>query len=289
VTASRRLDFFIGFSSATAVLGSTGQVHYAAANAALDAVIALRQARGEAATSIAWGPWADAGMASDEFRNALARVGIASFRPEEALRTLPLIMDGRRAHVVAAKADWSAFRPFFENGRARRFLELLGNGTLLNGSGTQQPVSHPPLIRGVPPGQLLQSLEQVSPRERPDQVLSYVRGLAGMVLRTGVAQLPNPHTLAKDLGFDSLLAVEFCRILGISVGQALPQTLLFEHPTLEDVANYLCREVLRINPLERPAPAAVADDRTQKMAQVRELSDDEVLAEITQAYHRLQG
>jgi phthiocerol/phenolphthiocerol synthesis type-I polyketide synthase E len=59
------LDFFVLFSSRTAVLGGPGQVDYCAANAFLDAFAAWRTAGGSApVTAVAWDTWRETGMAA---------------------------------------------------------------------------------------------------------------------------------------------------------------------------------------------------------------------------------
>ena len=63
VTATRKLDWWVGFSSVASLLGSPGQAAYACANAWLDALVAWRRASGLPATSINWGQWSDVGVA----------------------------------------------------------------------------------------------------------------------------------------------------------------------------------------------------------------------------------
>ena len=68
--ADEPLDFFVLFSSGSAVVASPQLGEYAAANACLDAVAERRRAAGKPALSIAWGPWGEAGMLFDAARQA---------------------------------------------------------------------------------------------------------------------------------------------------------------------------------------------------------------------------
>ncbi len=68
------LDVFVGFSAFSAVLPAPGQGNYAAANAALDALIRQRRARGASGLTLNWGPWSEVGFAATEYgRRAHAR------------------------------------------------------------------------------------------------------------------------------------------------------------------------------------------------------------------------
>ncbi|MFD0428353.1 SDR family NAD(P)-dependent oxidoreductase [Streptomyces zhihengii] len=82
LTAGMPLGLFVVFSSIAATWGSGGQSAYAAGNAFLDAWVQHRRERGLVGTSLAWGPWAGAGMAArGEAEQGLRRRGLAPWTP----------------------------------------------------------------------------------------------------------------------------------------------------------------------------------------------------------------
>ncbi|MEV4300879.1 SDR family NAD(P)-dependent oxidoreductase, partial [Microbispora rosea] len=83
------VDAFVVFSSISGIWGSAEQAAYGAANAALDALVARRWAYGLPGTAVAWGPWAQVGMAADdEIATQLRRRGLSPMDPAHALTAL---------------------------------------------------------------------------------------------------------------------------------------------------------------------------------------------------------
>ncbi|MGW5348880.1 beta-ketoacyl reductase, partial [Streptomyces sp. NPDC004050] len=109
------LSAFVLFSSMSGMTGAAGQANYAAANAHLDALAEQRRAAGLAATSLAWGPWAEGGMAADEALDArMRREGLPPMAPETAMAVLrQTIASPADAALLVADVDWERFGPAF--------------------------------------------------------------------------------------------------------------------------------------------------------------------------------
>ncbi|MFF4484970.1 SDR family NAD(P)-dependent oxidoreductase [Streptomyces sp. NPDC001544] len=97
---SHDLDWWVFYSSAAALLGSPGQSAYAAANAWLDAIAQRRRAEGRPATSIAWGPWREAGAAPENPALAMESLTVA-----EGLDALQTLVVHRHTHTGVVHLD----------------------------------------------------------------------------------------------------------------------------------------------------------------------------------------
>jgi acyl carrier protein len=96
------------------------------------------------------------------------------------------------------------------------------------------------------------------------------------VLGLEAAQTVDVQRPLKELGIDSLMAVELRNVLksDLALDGGLPATLVFDYPTVDGIAHFLARDVLG---LETPSSAAAREPATATvLSRVEDLSDEEV-------------
>ena len=222
------LDWFVVFSSASALLGAAGQANYAAANRALDAVAIRRRAAGLPATTINWGAWADAGMAArlpeTEWRR-LADHGVRGLRDPEAIAALESVLTDGRPQTLVAAIDWGRFTGTIPTA-ARPLLAELGQGQ-------RSSVTSTPTI------DLYALLEAAAPHERTKVLRTVIDDNLVAVLGLDPGQPIDADQGLSELGMDSLMAVELSNRLAALVERDLPATLAFEHPTPRLLSDHL--------------------------------------------------
>ncbi|WP_197358122.1 type I polyketide synthase, partial [Streptomyces clavuligerus] len=242
------LDAFVLFSSVSAVWGSGRQGSYAAANAHLDALAEQRRSRGLAATSVAWGPWAGAGMAHGATGAALRRHGLVPMAPEAALTALQDILERGESGTVVADLDWARFTPAFTSARVGALLSELPEA--------QAPFGHP---SAPPPGSSAREPDADPPaavrarwrarlaplpgRERHRALTELVRTEAAAVLGHDTTASIAADRPFREIGFDSLTAVELRGRLAGATGLPLPATTVFDHPTAVSLGSRLYGEL----------------------------------------------
>ncbi|GAA3354209.1 hypothetical protein GCM10017744_011070 [Streptomyces antimycoticus] len=247
LTAHLDLDAFVLFSSFAGVVGGAGQGAYAAANAYLDALAVLRRGAGLAGTAVAWGPWAEAGMAVEGRAGERVRGGVvAAMDPALAVAALGWAVGHDEASLVVADVDWE---------RLASAHAASGGGALI--SDIPEALRHLTAVNSGAEAEaatFAEKLAGLSAAERNQAVLELVRGHAAAVLGHASAESVEPGRAFRDLGFDSLTAVELRNRLDIATGLRLPATLVFDYPSAAELADYLDTEAFGT---AQPAVAAV--------------------------------
>jgi NAD(P)-dependent dehydrogenase (short-subunit alcohol dehydrogenase family)/acyl carrier protein len=253
---TRDLDLaaFVLFSSVQGLLGGAGQANYAAANTYLDALAQHRRAGGLVATSLAWGPWAEGGMAAglgETDRRRFARVGIHALTPGQGLRLLDAALASGDACSVPLALDTAALRaagtgvpPLLRGLVPARVREAAGSGPSTSGE--------------TPGARLVARLVELDAPAQEKQLLALVRTEAAAVLNYDRAETVDARRSFKELGADSLSAVELRNRLGRATGLRLSATVVFDHPTPTALAGRLRAELF---PAAGPDVTESGEDR----------------------------
>ncbi|GAB7102344.1 hypothetical protein JCM4814A_06580 [Streptomyces phaeofaciens JCM 4814] len=233
------LDAFVLFSSISGIWGGGGQGAYAAANAYLDALAQQRRQHGRTATALAWGPWAEVGLAAADAAGEanLRRGGLRPLPPELAVTALQRALDADDSALAVADVVWEQFLPGFAVARPRPLLgDLPDVRNLLEAEGRQHTAA-------VEDSALVRRLRGLSDAERARTLLELVRTeVAGVLGHTSPDEVAAERPF-KELGFDSLTAVEFRNRLNTATGLGLPSTLVYDFPTAAVLAEHLGREL----------------------------------------------
>nr|QGA89388.1 type I polyketide synthase [Streptomyces conglobatus] len=231
LTRDLDLSSFVLFSSAAGILGAPGQGNYAAANAFLDALAQHRRAEGLPGQSLAWGLWARTsgvtGQLTDTDVDRMTRNGAEALSDEEGLQLFDTVHGADASVLVPMRLAVTRLRA--------RSGEV------------------PPLLRGLagtPHRRIAEAGGGASPRlaglsaaERERALLTMVRGDVAAVLGHATSQAIAAERSFRDLGFDSLTAVELRNRLNAATGLRLPATLIFDYPTPEALARHLNSEL----------------------------------------------
>jgi acyl transferase domain-containing protein len=288
LTRDLELDWFVLFSSLASMLGSPGQANHAAGNAFLDALAEVRRRRGAPALSINWGAWAEVGVAAErELIDRLSGMGVGAMSPAEGIALFDTVMraslSGRlsSSQVGVLPMMWDTYVKRVCAGRVPRFLSVVAQRARREGRSVEARATS-----AAPPERtLIDRLRSARPTERRELLIAYVREHVVRSLGLDGAQLVDVRRPLGELGIDSLMAIELrSRIAsGLGVSRSLPATLLFDYPSVEQIAGYLQRALLPEDAVE--ASATADNSRAATLAAVADLTDQEaealLLAELT--------
>jgi hypothetical protein len=232
LTRTAELTAFVLFSSAAGVFGNPGQGSYAAANAFLDALAAHRRALGLTAHSLAWGLWDGAdGMAADLAdgdRRRMDGTGVRPLSEADGLALLDASLATDTPSLVPVRLDLATLA-------SRADLPPLFDALVRRTGARPAAVDTAEALR--------RRLADTPADQREAALLEVVREQAAAILgHSGPQDVPAARPF-KELGFDSLSAVEFRNLLNAATGLHLPPTLVFDHPNATALAAELAAQL----------------------------------------------
>jgi polyketide synthase 12/candicidin polyketide synthase FscB len=251
LTRDADLAGLVLFSSVAGLLGGGGQASYAAANAHLDALAARRAARGLPATSVAWGLWEQAsGLTAHLDGTDRARLARGGLRPLPSADALALLDAAWRTGLPALAA--ARFGTRAPAGGADTVPPLLRD--LVRAPAARRTAATAPAPAAG--NGLRDRLAGLAPADRRRELLALVRAQAAAVLGHSAADTVAGDQAFKEIGFDSLTAVELRNRLTTATGVRLTATTVFDHPTPRALAEHLDASLAPAAPRVTGTPGA---------------------------------
>ena len=202
---------FVLYSAVGPLIDAAGQGSYAAANAFLDAFAVYRRGHGLPAVSMRWGMFRDGGMAArmtEAQQQRWVRKGLGWLDRDSGGAVFGAALTVDAPEVFAIELDRAERAP-----RERSATP--------SGSGAE----------------LVDRLRALPSHQRAAAAIDYVvTSVTSLLSLTGRADADVP---LRDVGLDSLSAIELRNTLTVAAGFSLPATLAFDHPTAAAIASYL--------------------------------------------------
>ncbi len=247
-SASRPLDWWVGFSSVASLLGSPGQAAYACANAWLDALVTWRRAAGLPASTINWGQWSEVGLA-----RAMSFGALDPISPAEGIEALETLLGGdlSRAGVARLRLDRAA-AAFPEIKNVGYFADMVAESDEMSTGGDW-------------PGP--QALEELDAADVAPVVIDRLRERTSAIMG-----YPDPSAVDVDqplteIGMDSLMAVRIRNTARADFGVEPPVALLLQGATLRDLAADLVGQLGRGEHDPHAGPDGLRDRAEQRARQ----------------------
>ncbi|MBI0300315.1 SDR family NAD(P)-dependent oxidoreductase, partial [Streptomyces sp. PRKS01-29] len=242
LTEGLDLSAFVLFSSASGVLGGAGQSNYAAANVFLDGLASWRRTRGLPGVSMAWGLWAEAsgmtGHLGEEDIRRISRSGVVPLATDEGLELFDAALVSDAVVPVLFRLDIPALRAQGA-GLPALFRDVVPGMTVRRVAGAGDAGADEVAAR------LRRRLVSMSEADQERFLLEeLIRVHVAAVLGHATSDAVEVGRPFKDLGFDSLTAVDLRARLSAETGLRLPATLVFDYPNPTVLAGYLRSEIL---------------------------------------------
>ena len=229
VTQDIELDYFIKFSSFSAVIGAVKQANYNAGNAFLDAFSHFRRARGLPSLTINWGALIGAGFVERNQKTAayLSKLGMKPYKMLDTQHVMSLLFPKSNAQVVASVVDWA---------------QLVKLSPALSTAPLYSKVVQKLSERGSG-GSVRPQVIAAQGEERLKILEEFIACQVANVFGTEVAKVDR-ETALTNIGLDSLMAIELMNRMESELGINLPMGSVLNGPNIKELAGNILELIL---------------------------------------------
>ncbi|GGR20606.1 type I polyketide synthase [Deinococcus ruber] len=267
LTLNDALEYFVCFSSVSALLGNPGQANYAAANTFLDALAGHRRGLGLPALSVNWGAVQGVGYLAHEAGVAarLEAAGVPPVPVGRLLAALEALLPTPAAGVGVADIRWPALASARGVALPPRLAGLRGAESADAGA-------------GVGSADFVETLRLLGEEERQALLLHRLAEQLARILGTSPGKL-DPDQAIMKMGVDSLMAVELGGQIQAETGVKIPPMKFVGGVTLRGLTEFVLEgleltpgepESTQPEPLQRPTADPVESLREDQLAALRE-------------------
>ncbi|KAF7455788.1 putative type I fatty acid synthase, partial [Cryptosporidium felis] len=224
---NKNLKTFVMYSSVSSGLGNVGQGNYSASNSCLDSLSEFRIKNGMCSKSIQWGPWDEDGMASG-IKKHLGIVGMTPISKNLGLNIMNDLFSSssdseisKYPTIMCLPIKWKNYIETIYSGEKIPFFSLIS---------TDKNERRQENIR----------LMKMSKEERDQYIEEQIISLTKSILGVDIVSLDQP---LRDIGVDSLAALELRIALSRKFEVKLSATTLFDYPTIRGIKDHISEKL----------------------------------------------
>lgn len=275
LSKSKKLDWFVMFSSASALLGNMGLAHYVAGNTFLDVFSHFRHNQNLPALSINWGTMSDAGMLTNE--NSVSKFadeeGFELIKMKDAVQIFEDVAENGYKQIGIVRLNTNKVNEYFSALSQTNYLsEIIDENTESQ--------------EGLVGNNILESL--LSNNDADNAKIKLIEELliekVAKVINSSTSKINRTMTF-KGLGIDSLMAVQLKNQINKDLATKVSVTTLWAYPTIKEYSKYLLDTITKIHfNLEEGA-----DSKPNETAQVLESVEfnDKGISELSDELDKL--
>ena len=232
LSKSKNLDWFVVFSSASALLGNMGLAHYVAGNTFLDVFTHYRHMQNLPALSINWGTMSDAGMLTNE--NSVSKFadeeGFELIKMRDAVKVFENVAEQGYKQIGIVRMNIEKVNEYFSALSQTNYLSRLSS----NGIESQNK-------KGSDILNLL--INEESENTKTKLLEEFLIEKVAKVINSSTSKLNRTMTF-KSLGIDSLMAVQLKNHINKDLVAKVSVTTLWAYPTIKEYSKYLLDKVI---------------------------------------------